>query len=104
MYSEELQAMSRAQLASKIIEMGHVIRSLDEDNTHVELWSNDDDNAPMAPDLKAYEQTDIWIEQVDAAHKAFHERTENVLLAIEFLIHDLERIKVGEVVFINQVI
>jgi hypothetical protein len=55
-------------------------------------------------DLTVYEQTDIWIEQVDAAHKAFHERTENGLLAIEFLIHDLERIKAGEAVFINQVI
>jgi hypothetical protein len=52
-------------------------------------------------DMKEYEQSDIWIEQVDAAHKAFGERIENGLLAIEFLIHDLERIKAGEIVFVK---
>lgn len=103
MYSEDLKEMSREQLAAKVIEMGHVIRSLDEDNIHLELWSNDEEQNPSA-DLSAYEQTDIWIEQVDAAHKAFHERTENGLLAIEYLIHDLERIKAGEEVFTNQTI
>lgn len=50
-------------------------------------------------ELGVYQQSDIWIEQVDAAHKAFHERTENGILAIEFLIHDLERIQTGEIVF-----
>jgi hypothetical protein len=49
--------------------------------------------------LKNYEQSDVWIEQVDAAHKAFGERTENGLLAIDMLIQELERIKVGEIVF-----
>lgn len=51
-------------------------------------------------ELKEFEQSDIWIDQVAAAHEAFKERTENGLLAIEFLIHDLQRIKSGEIVFI----
>lgn len=54
---------------------------------------------PAKLTLLEYEQTDLWIEQIDAAHKAFHEQTENGLLSIDVLIDNLERIKKGEVVF-----
>lgn len=80
------------------------------DKEDYEFWGcpvclSDDDLMDVTEDsqmlfsFKAYEQGDIWIAQVDAAHTAFNERTENGLLAIDMLIQELERIKKGEIVY-----
>ena len=40
---ESLNNQTKEQLVKLVLEMGHVIRSLDEDSANIEFWTNDED-------------------------------------------------------------
>lgn len=40
---ESLNNKSKEELIKLVLEMGHIIRSIDDDNSHVEFWTNDKD-------------------------------------------------------------